>query len=190
MKHWILPNAAACAVRLLKNPGVLKRSTLGRYLYRAGFGVKQMQMYQDARESSSKRFCKPHRMMLLQGDIKYISRYLGRPVIATSRIDAYDGTSVTFHYQRHEDHETVTECIPAIDFIKRLIVHIPDRHFKMVRYYGIYANTINRKKISGNVYPLRNSVIFPGFWIGVIQSFWLLAMIRSDARSVALLCWF
>ena len=49
-------------------PGVLKRSTLGRYLYRAGFGVKQMQMYQDARESSSKRFCKPHRMMLLQGD--------------------------------------------------------------------------------------------------------------------------
>ena len=30
----------------------------------------------------------------------------------------------------------------------------------------------------------------PGFWIGVIQSFWLLAMIRSDARSVALLCWF
>ncbi|MDY5476404.1 MAG: hypothetical protein SPG10_05700, partial [Enterocloster clostridioformis] len=22
-------------------------------------------------------------------------------------MDAYDGTSVTFHYQRHEDHETV-----------------------------------------------------------------------------------
>ena len=52
-------------------PGVLKRSTLGRCLYRAGFGVKQMQMCQDARGSSSKRFCKPHRMMLLQGDIKY-----------------------------------------------------------------------------------------------------------------------
>lgn len=52
-------------------PGTLKRSTLARYLYRAGFGVKQMQMYREARESSSKRFCKPHRMMLLQGDIKY-----------------------------------------------------------------------------------------------------------------------
>ena len=39
--------------------------------------------------------------------IKYISRYLGRPVIATSRIDSYDGDSVTFHYQRHEDHKTV-----------------------------------------------------------------------------------
>ncbi|MBO4981088.1 MAG: transposase, partial [Lachnospiraceae bacterium] len=53
------------------SPGILKRSTLERYLYRAGFGVKQMKMYRDARESSSKRFCKPHRMMLLQGDIKY-----------------------------------------------------------------------------------------------------------------------
>lgn len=52
-------------------PGILKRSTMERYLYRAGFGVRQMQMYNDARKSSSKRFCKPHRMMLLQGDIKY-----------------------------------------------------------------------------------------------------------------------
>ena len=52
-------------------PGVLKRSTMERYLYKAGFGVRQMQMYRDARQSSSKRFCKPHRMMLIQGDIKY-----------------------------------------------------------------------------------------------------------------------
>ena len=71
--------------------------------------------------------------------IKYISRYLGRPVIATSRIDSYDGEYVTFHYTRHEDHKTVTEHIPALDFIKRLIVHIPEKHFKMLRYYGIYA---------------------------------------------------
>ena len=49
-------------------PGVLKRSTLERHLYRAGYGREQMQMYRDARGSSSKRFCKPHRMMLVQGD--------------------------------------------------------------------------------------------------------------------------
>ena len=71
--------------------------------------------------------------------IKYISRYLGRPVIATSRIDKYDGNNVTFHYTRHEDNKTIEECVPALDFIKRLIVHIPEKHFKMLRYYGIYA---------------------------------------------------
>ncbi|MCD8125139.1 MAG: hypothetical protein LUE23_08935 [Lachnospiraceae bacterium] len=44
---------------------------LERHLYQAGFGSEHMRMYQDARESSSKRFCKTHRMMLVQGDIKY-----------------------------------------------------------------------------------------------------------------------
>lgn len=43
--------------------------------------------------------CKPSVVM------KYIGRYLGRPVIATSRIDNYDGEMVTFHYNRHEDDD-------------------------------------------------------------------------------------
>lgn len=52
-------------------PGILKRSTLQRHLYKAGFGCTHLETYREARESSSRRFCKPHRMMLLQGDIKY-----------------------------------------------------------------------------------------------------------------------
>ena len=52
-------------------PGELKRSTLQRYLYNAGYGKKQMKKYSESQYSSSKRFCKPHRMMLVQGDIKY-----------------------------------------------------------------------------------------------------------------------
>ena len=71
--------------------------------------------------------------------VKYIGRYLGRPVIATSRIDNYDGEMVTFHYNRHEDDKYIVESIPAIDFIKRLIRHIPEKHFKMIRYGGLYA---------------------------------------------------
>lgn len=78
--------------------------------------------------------------------VKYISRYLGRPVIATSRIDNYDGEYVTFHYTRHEDNKTVTERIPALEFIQKLIQHIPEKHFKMVRYYGIYAKHHRQEK--------------------------------------------
>lgn len=103
--------------------------------------------------------------------IKYISRYLGRPVIATSRIDNYDGETVTFHYTRHEDDKTVSECIPALDFIKRLIVHIPEKHFKMLRYYGIYAKhhkqeknlrkclSSEKKKFLGRILDWRNSIL-------------------------------
>ena len=71
--------------------------------------------------------------------VKYIGRYLGRPVIASSRIDKYDGDSVTFHYNRHEDNKYVEETLPVMDFIQRLIQHIPEKHFKMIRYGGIYA---------------------------------------------------
>ena len=52
-------------------PGVLKRSTLQHHLYEAGFGSTHLKIYKEAQESSSKRFCKPHRMMLIQGDIKF-----------------------------------------------------------------------------------------------------------------------
>lgn len=52
-------------------PGIIKASTMQRYLYNAGFGVKQMKRYAEKRESSSRRFCRAHRMELLQGDIKY-----------------------------------------------------------------------------------------------------------------------
>lgn len=71
--------------------------------------------------------------------IKYIGRYLGRPVIATSRIDKYDGENVTFHYNRHEDDKYIEETIPALEFIEKLIQHIPEKNFKMIRYYGVYA---------------------------------------------------
>ncbi|MBU5334599.1 transposase [Anaerocolumna aminovalerica] len=98
--------------------------------------------------------------------MKYITRYLGRPVIAASRIDKYDGERVTFHYNRHEDGVLVTETVPALDFIKRLIIHIPEKHFKMLRYYEIYAKHHKQEKISGNAFPMRNVDSYVPYLIG------------------------
>lgn len=74
----------------------------------------------------------------LDGLIKYVTRYVSRPVMAESRIIGYDGTYVTFWYQRHEDDKIVIERIHAFEFIGRLILHIPNKNFKYVRYYGCY----------------------------------------------------
>lgn len=52
-------------------PGMLKQSTMQRHLYDAGLGKKQMKRYAEKQEASSRRFCRAHRMELLQGDIKY-----------------------------------------------------------------------------------------------------------------------
>ena len=69
----------------------------------------------------------------------YIIRYISRPAMAQSRITNYENSFVTFWYQRHEDNNKVVEKIPVFEFIERLIVHIPDTQFKMLRYYGLYT---------------------------------------------------
>lgn len=77
--------------------------------------------------------------------IKYVCRYVARPVMAESRIIDYDGTYVTFWYQRHEDDKIVIEKIHAYEFISRIIIHIPEPNFKQIRFYGAYHN---RKKVN------------------------------------------
>ena len=95
--------------------------------------------------------------------IKYIGRYLGRPVIATSRIDRYDGETVTFHYNRHEDEKYVEETIPVADFIKRLIRHIPEKHFKMIRYGGLYARHREMDKKLNHIIPNEKRKFYVSF---------------------------
>ena len=68
--------------------------------------------------------------------IKYLGRYLKRPPIGETRIIEYDWKDVTFAYL---DHHTKTQhqvTLPVFDFIKRLISHVPDRYFRIVRYYN------------------------------------------------------
>jgi len=86
-------------------------------------------------------YAPPSKFKDLTGLLKYVCRYLSRPVMAESRILDYDGTYVTFWYQRHEDEKVVIEKVHVFDFIKRLIIHIPDKHFKYIRYYGAYHNS-------------------------------------------------
>ena len=106
--------------------------------------------------------------------IKYIGRYLGRPVIAASRIDRYDGDLVTFHYNRHEDDKYVEETIPVMGLIQRLIRHIPEKHFKMIRYGGIYARRREldkklRRTISREKHPVYRS--FNQWRTSILSSF-------------------
>ena len=73
--------------------------------------------------------------------LTYVCRYLARPVMAESRILDYDGSFVTFWYQRHTDDVVIIEKISAFEFIHRLIIHIPEPNFKYIRFYGAYHNS-------------------------------------------------
>lgn len=37
------------------------------------------------------------------------------------------------------------EELDALDFIGKVVRHIPEKHFKMIRYYGVYAKNTKHK---------------------------------------------
>jgi len=74
--------------------------------------------------------------------LQYIGRYIRRPAIGLNRIEEYDGQSVSFAYADKVDGRKKIETISVEEFISRLIRHIPDEQFKMIRHYGMYARRI------------------------------------------------
>ncbi|MGG1635620.1 transposase [Paenibacillus sp. NRS-1760] len=75
----------------------------------------------------------------IREQLRYIGRYIRRPAIARKRIKEYDGEYVVFNYHDKTSDEEKTERLTVEAFIKRLIRHIPDEHFKTIRYYGVYS---------------------------------------------------
>lgn len=98
-------------------------------------------------------YARPDNISSINQTINYVVRYTGRPAMAQSRILNYDGTYVTYYYERHEDGKRIEETIHVYEFIKLLIKHIPDKNFKVVRYYGIYAK---EHKHSKKIFKLLN----------------------------------
>ena len=74
----------------------------------------------------------------------YVGRYVRHPAIANSRLCRYDGKDVTFWYVDNEKIKHY-KTMPVFEFIKAIIQHIPDKNFKMIRYYGAYCRKLKRK---------------------------------------------
>lgn len=76
---------------------------------------------------------------------QYVGRYVRHPAIANTRISNYDGRNVTFWYVDSKTEKKVFITIPVEEFIRRVIQHIPEPHFKMIRYYGAYCRKWKRR---------------------------------------------
>ena len=92
-----------------------------------------------------------HSRVAMQKIAEYIARYAAHPAISESRITAVDfvNHTVSYYYDPHEDdhqdddslklgRQFVTESV--FDFIRKLIIHIPDKGVHTIRYFGFYAN--------------------------------------------------
>ncbi len=96
----------------------------------------------------------------------YVARYASHPPISERRIAAFDSEAgtVTWFYDPHEDDDVedeserigrqyVTES--AGDFIARLLVHVPDKGFQQIRYYGFYSNKCSVEPDTGLLFTQR-----------------------------------
>lgn len=78
----------------------------------------------------------------VKAKVDYIMRYASRPAMAESRLISFnrETNTVVWFYDRHKDNKRVEVTEDAHEFIKKLIIHIPDNHSQMIRYYGFYNN--------------------------------------------------
>ena len=65
-----------------------------------------------------------------------------------SRIISYNPKTkkIKYYYKDHKTEERTEVEEHVFLFMKKLIVHIPDEQFKMIRYYGIYATCAHSHK--------------------------------------------
>ncbi len=79
---------------------------------------------------------------------RYPGRYLKKLPIAASRLAHYNGgASLSFRYLDHNTGETATETLTQRELVARLKQHIPEKFFKMVRYFRFLANRVCGEKL-------------------------------------------
>jgi len=96
----------------------------------------------------------------------YIVRYAAHPAISEKRIlnIDYETNRITWFYDPHEDddikdeeqkhgRQIIEEDI--FEFIKKIIIHVPDKYFNQVRYYGFYARKSKFTKL------IKQNCLFP-----------------------------
>jgi len=72
--------------------------------------------------------------------VKYLGRYTHRVAISNSRIQAFDGQTVSFSWKDYKDNKRKLMTLDATEFARRFLLHIlPDRLVK-IRHYGILCS--------------------------------------------------
>lgn len=111
----------------------------------------------------SGRIQSPYLFRLNVRDLLQLRRIRFRAVLCFSRaallICSESDTSLN-NYNKHEDDSYVEKTLPVLDFIQLLIQHIPEKHFKITRYYGLYARRRELDKtIRKAVDPCKHKII-------------------------------
>lgn len=81
--------------------------------------------------------------------VEYLGRYTHRVAISNNRIKRIEHDKVVFEWKDYRDNNTTKEMkLPAVEFIRRFMLHILPENFYKIRYYGILSSRNKQKDIA------------------------------------------
>lgn len=80
--------------------------------------------------------------------LAYLAAYTHRIAISNSRIQAFDGDTVTFRWRDSKagNVQRITS-LPAVEFLRRFLLHVVPPRFTRIRYFGFLANRVRKANI-------------------------------------------
>jgi hypothetical protein len=81
--------------------------------------------------------------------LQYLARYTHRVAISNHRLVALEDGHVTFRYKDYQrGHRLRTLTLDAVEFLRRLMLHVPPRGFQRIRHFGFLANRVRQEKLA------------------------------------------
>jgi Putative transposase/Transposase zinc-binding domain len=81
--------------------------------------------------------------------LKYLARYTHRVAISNARLLDFENGFVRFRYKdyAHRKRKRVMR-LPAVEFVRRLLLHVLPRGFVRIRHYGLLSNRQRREDLA------------------------------------------
>ena len=83
-----------------------------------------------------------------KGVMVYLSKYLKGGPIHPAQIGRCDDQSISFVYKDHRDQRHKTLTLAPMEFIGRLLLHVPEPGLHTIRHYGLYGSAARDKRNS------------------------------------------
>jgi hypothetical protein len=81
--------------------------------------------------------------------LKYLARYTHRVAISNHRLVALEDGQVTFRYKDYQrGHRLRILTLEAVEFLWRLMLHVPPHGFHRMRHFGFLANRLRQEKLA------------------------------------------
>jgi putative transposase/transposase-like zinc-binding protein len=81
--------------------------------------------------------------------LAYLGRYTHRVALSNDRLVALDDRAVRFRWKDYADHDRVKILtLPAVEFLRRFLLHVVPRGFMRIRHFGLLANRQRRATLA------------------------------------------